>query len=189
MENSTMPPMDEIVGSSKYELTYTEVIMDDMTFEVELPEYITIETLSRASEIRTEWRQGMKELEDCFQNVLSRMSETFDSKIGEYDRIRGQIVINHEFLMRYYEDMRRKLNEKHARILGEKSIWESQVAEVKDIVKLDSEVVALNVGGTHHLMTERDVLRLCPGSDLEKMFNGMHELKKINEEVFLDRDG
>jgi hypothetical protein len=54
---------------------------------------------------------------------------------------------------------------------------------------MDSEVIALNVGGTHHLMTERDVLRAVPGSTLEKMFNGMHELKKINEEVFLDRDG
>jgi hypothetical protein len=91
--------------------------------------------------------------------------------------------------MKYYADMRSRLNEKHQRILSEKTIWESQVADVKEIVKLDSEVIALNVGGTHHLMTERDVLRLCPGSDLEKMFNGMHELKKINEEVFLDRDG
>ena len=54
---------------------------------------------------------------------------------------------------------------------------------------MDSEVIALNVGGTHHLMTERDVLRAVPGSTLEKMFNGMHELKMINEEVFLDRDG
>ena len=47
----------------------------------------------------------------------------------------------------------------------------------------------MNVGGTHHLMTERDVLRLVPGSLLYKMFSGMHEMKKINDEVFLDRDG
>lgn len=39
------------------------------------------------------------------------------------------------------------------------------------------------------MMTERDVLRLCKNSTLEKMFNGMHELKKIEDEVFLDRDG
>lgn len=38
-------------------------------------------------------------------------------------------------------------------------------------------------------MTERDVLRLCQGSILEKMFNGMHNLKKVEDEVFLDRDG
>ena len=38
-------------------------------------------------------------------------------------------------------------------------------------------------------MTERDVLTLCKDSVLEKMFNGMHDLKKIDDEVFLDRDG
>jgi hypothetical protein len=50
-----------------------------------------------------------------------------------------------------------------------------------DLVKLDSEVIPINVGGTHHMMTERDVLRLVPGSTLEKMFSGLHELKKIDE--------
>jgi len=39
------------------------------------------------------------------------------------------------------------------------------------------------------MMTERDVLRLVPGSILEKMFNGMHNLKKVDNAVFLDRDG
>ena len=54
------------------------------------------------------------------------------------------------------------------------------------MVKLDSEVIPINVGGTHHMMTERDVLRLVPGSTLEKMFSGLHELKKIDDQVFLD---
>jgi hypothetical protein len=57
------------------------------------------------------------------------------------------------------------------------------------MVKLDSEVVSLNVGGTHHMMTERDVLTHVHGSKLEKMFSGLHHLKKIESEVFLDRDG
>lgn len=57
------------------------------------------------------------------------------------------------------------------------------------MVNMDGEVIPLNVGGTHHLMTERDVLTLCKGSVLEKMFNGLNELKKIEGEVFLDRDG
>ena len=74
-------------------------------------------------------------------------------------------------------------------IREQRTVFEQEKTEIADMVNLDSEVVALNVGGTHHMMTERDVLRLCPGSTLEKMFNGMHELKKINEEVFLDRDG
>ena len=60
---------------------------------------------------------------------------------------------------------------------------------MKEHANLDSEVVSLNVGGTHHLKTERDVLRLVPGSTLHMMFNGLHELKKIDDEVFVDRDG
>jgi len=85
--------------------------------------------------------------------------------------------------------MQMKLNQKNEMILIERKQWESQKDEIKDLVKMDSEVIALNVGGTHHLMTERDVLTLCKDSILEKMFNGMHELKKIEGEVFLDRDG
>lgn len=41
------------------------------------------------------------------------MNDTLEGRINEYDRVRGQIVINHEFLMKYYEDMRLRLNEKH----------------------------------------------------------------------------
>ena len=67
--------------------------------------------------------------------------------------------------------------------------WEREKEQIASMVKLDSQIIPLNVGGTHHMMTERDVLRLVPGSILEKMFNGMHNLKKVDNAVFLDRDG
>lgn len=67
--------------------------------------------------------------------------------------------------------------------------WEREKEQIASMVKLESQIVPLNVGGTHHMMTERDVLRLVPGSILEKMFNGMHNLKKVDDAVFLDRDG
>ena len=38
-------------------------------------------------------------------------------------------------------------------------------------------------------MAERDILQSCKGSVLDKMFNGLQELKIIDNEVFLDRDG
>ena len=85
--------------------------------------------------------------------------------------------------------MQEELNKRQAEIQKERDQWEADKAAIAALVKLDSEVVALNVGGTHHMMTERDVLRLVPGSTLEKMFNGLHELKKVDNEVFLDRDG
>lgn len=33
------------------------------------------------------------------------------------------------------------------------------------------------------------MLTLCPDSNLAKVFNGMHEVKKVGDEIFLDRDG
>ena len=107
----------------------------------------------------------------------------------EYEGIRNQLIINHDFLDRYYLDMQRDLNEKYLAIQKERDLWEKEKDDIKGLINLDSEVVSLNVGGTHHLKTERDVLRLCKGSTLEKMFNGMHDLKKIDDAVFLDRDG
>jgi hypothetical protein len=85
--------------------------------------------------------------------------------------------------------MQKKLNEKHNAIQKERDMWEKDKQMIKDMVNLDSEIVAINVGGTHNMMTERDILRQVPGSTLEKMFNGMHDLKKIDDKVFLDRDG
>ena len=85
--------------------------------------------------------------------------------------------------------MQDKMNKKNDLINEERQIWEDEKDFIKTMIKGDSDVVALNVGGTHHMMTERDVLRHVPGSILDTMFNGLHELKKIDEEVFLDRDG
>jgi predicted HAD superfamily hydrolase len=47
----------------------------------------------------------------------------------------------------------------------------------------------LNVGGTHNLMSSRKVLCSVPGSTLEKMFSGLHKLQKIDDRIFVDRDG
>lgn len=38
-------------------------------------------------------------------------------------------------------------------------------------------------------MTELDILTQCTGSLLANYFSGAAEIKKINEEYFLDRDG
>lgn len=85
--------------------------------------------------------------------------------------------------------MQVKLNEKNDMILVEREAWEADKDEIKAMTNLDGEVVPLNIGGTHHLMTERDVLCQVKGSLLEKYFSGLYDLKKINEEYFLDRDG
>jgi|TARA_B110000285_G_scaffold205606_1_gene243491 hypothetical protein len=44
-----------------------------------------------------------------------------------------------------------KLNEKYNIIQLEKDAWEAEKDEIKNIMKYDSEVVTINVGGTVHL--------------------------------------
>ena len=161
----------------------------ELSFLAPLPFEVTIRTIPNLNDSRGLWRSGIKDVENCFMDLLQRMNMEFDLKVGELDKVAKKIVANHDFLTNWYMEMQRKLNEKNDLIMIERMKWEAEKDEIKGMIDLDSEVVALNVGGTHHLLTERDVLRLCPGSILEKMFNGMHELKKINEEVFLDRDG
>lgn len=57
-------------------------------------------------------------------------------------------------------------------------------------INMESEIINLNVGGTHHLQTDRMTLCYVQGSRLEKWFKGVVELKKDeNNEVFMDRDG
>ena len=94
-----------------------------------------------------------------------------------------------KFLEQFYLDMQNKMNEKYALIKIERDAWEDEKEEIRSLVKLDSEVIKLNIGGNVHIQTEKEVLRSVPNSLLAKMFSDMHELKKIDDEVFLDRDG
>ena len=85
--------------------------------------------------------------------------------------------------------MQKYLNEKYAMIKVERDAWDAEKAEIAALVKIDSEIVNINVGGNLKIQTEKAVLRQIDGSVMQKMFSDMHELKKNEEdEVFLDRD-
>lgn len=131
----------------------------------------------------------MRKLEETFAEHIANMHLDFESKALEYEKIQHKLETNLKFLEGFYVDMQHVLNEKYTSIKVERDEWEHEKEEIRSLVRLDSEVIKLNIGGTHHLQTEKDVLRSVPGSTLAKMFSDMHELKKVDEEVFLDRDG
>jgi len=110
-------------------------------------------------------------------------------KAREFDGIQRKIETNHLHLERFYIEMQKMLNEKYASIKVERDEWEDEKEKIKSLVKYESEVVSLNIGGTTHLQTEKDVLTSVQGSLLQKLFSDMHDLKKVDGEVFLDRDG
>jgi hypothetical protein len=81
-------------------------------FLVPLPVDIKIEG-ANFGEVKAFWRAGMRRIEEQFQDHIAKMNDMFDDKTLEYERIREDLITNHEFLKRFYKDMQRKLNQKH----------------------------------------------------------------------------
>ena len=75
------------------------------------------------------------------------------------------------------------------KIHQEKDTWEHEKLLIKKKNAVDSDVLRLNVGGTHKIMVSQKVLTSVPDSTLRAMFSGMHTLKRVDDSIFLDRDG
>lgn len=56
-------------------------------------------------------------------------------------------------------------------------------------MKIPTEIIELDIGGTHKLATARTTLTKFPSSALGCMFSGKHKLNKHNGRIFIDRDG
>ena len=59
-----------------------------MKFEAEWPELLQVEHISKISEIRNQWRMGIKEVEMLFNDHINKVSDEFSSKADEYERLR-----------------------------------------------------------------------------------------------------
>jgi len=53
----------------------------------------------------------------------------------------------------------------------------------------ESNIVDLNIGGTHMISTSKSTLTKFSNSALAAMFSGRHKLSHHNGRVFIDRDG
>lgn len=161
----------------------------ELEFLKPLPESLDFRSIPNINETRNIWRLGIRKVEETFADLINQVNADFDAKAFKYETVQRQVENNHRYLEQFYVDMQRMLNDKYASIKVERDIWEVEKEQIKSLVKYDSEVISLNVGGTTHLQTEKDVLTSVPGSLLASLFSDMHELKKVDGEVFLDRDG
>ena len=91
-----------------------------MKFEAEWPELMSVEHISKISEIRNNWRMGIKEVEMMFNDHINKVSDQFSAKADEYERLRQMLIAQLEYLKRWYLDMQRKLDEKKALIAEER---------------------------------------------------------------------
>ena len=103
--------------------------------------------------------------------------------------VKDALCSNHETLARWNHAKKKKYMNAREDMLLEKTVWEKEKALLDKASKPESEVVKLNVGGTHHLQTTTDILMKDPKSALAKLFSGKHKKKEVDGEVFLDRDG
>ena len=131
----------------------------------------------------------MRKIEDMFSEHLSNMHLEFEEKADKYEKVQDQLTTNLEFFEQFYVAMQKKLNDKFYLIQKERDDWELEKEEIQKMHKIDSEIISLNVGGRAHIHTAKDVLTSVEGSKLAALFSEMHELKRVDDEVFLDRDG
>jgi hypothetical protein len=82
-------------------------------FLVPLPVDIKIERISQITEVKQFWRAGLRKIEEMFTDHIAKMNDMFEDKTMEYERIREDLITNHEFLKKFYLDMQRKLNSKY----------------------------------------------------------------------------
>ena len=66
--------------------------------------------------------------------------------------------------------------------------------ELKYLFKLnndvsESDILELNIGGTHEIATTRATLTKYKNSALAVFFSGMHPMPMIGDKIFIDRDG
>ena len=81
-----------------------------LDFNIPLPETVNIDRMSRISDVKSIWRSGIKQIEEIFSEHIAKINDLFDDRALEYDKIRDQLITNHEFLKRFYMDMQKELD-------------------------------------------------------------------------------
>jgi hypothetical protein len=100
----------------------------------------------------------MRKIEECFAEHIANMNLDFEEKAAKYEDIQYKLESNLRFMEEFYITTQRVLNEKYALIKIERDEWEKEKEEIRKLVRIDSEVLTLNVGGEKHLKTEKDLL-------------------------------
>ena len=65
--------------------------------------------------------------------------------------------------------------------------WQNEKNKISEIQPLE-QIIKLNVGGNKDIEVRWSTLIAVKGSVLEAMFSGRHELQKVDDRIFIDRD-
>lgn len=69
--------------------------------------------------------------------------------------------------------------------------WDENKKKVEELYcgEGGSNIIDLDIGGTHKITTTKMTLCSAPDSTLAAMFSGRHKLNMHNGRVFIDREG
>jgi hypothetical protein len=76
-----------------------------------------------------------------------------------------------------------------AKLENERNLWKENLNIIDSLKCKESDILDLDIGGTHKITTTRSTLVKSSNSALAAMFSGRHELPIHNGRVFIDRDG
>lgn len=121
------------------------------------------------------------------------LEKAYMTKLRQIQDQRKKIEANHKFAEQWFSKSYSKVKHFRETILEEKVAWEQEQIMFEQELQGTfgpNRLVSLDVGGTHRITTNLDLLTAVEGSMLAKMFSGRHDVPK-NEKgnVFLDRDG
>ena len=81
------------------------------------------------------------------------------------------------------------IHHKQTQLESDKSHWEDTRTKVDKLYAPESQIVDLDIGGTHKVSTTLSTLTSVSDSALAAMFSGRHKLTVHKDRVFVDREG
>ena len=114
--------------------------------------------------------------------------------------MKNQIDTNNLFLTKHATEVQHVLEEHREALIAERDReydnlrrhqeeWRKELQLVQEKCNLLSPVLTLNIGGTKSVQVSKGLMTSIPGSFLEKTFSGYHQHTKLNDHIFIDRDG
>ena len=119
----------------------------------------------------------------------------FETKITQAHNDILNLINEERKKMKDSQDTIEKLREKYINYKRkELEKLDKEKNELKYLFKLnndvsESDILELNIGGTHEIATTRATLTKYKNSALAVFFSGMHPMPMIGDKIFIDRDG
>ena len=133
----------------------------------EQPMEIDLEIFSKfTEEADRQFRASIDSIERNFRENVFEIKQLFYDKLEQFRNFNEAIQQNHDMISQQSENTQKKLKIKLDKIQAEKKAWEEEKRLILAKNGFNSEILNLNVGGTHRVMVSQKVLTYVQGSAL-----------------------